>query len=130
MLFRSREDAVPKDTIERAVKKGAGLLDEGNQIEEILHKAMPLGSISNYVYKEQELALAPGDVVVLMSDGLPERFNDAGEMLGYETTTAMLAEMTTLTATEIIAQFVQRGDAWANGKPQDDDVTFVVVKVR
>ncbi len=101
-----------------------------NQIEEILHKAMPLGSISNYAYQEQELTLASGDVVVLMSDGLPERFNDAAEMLGYEQMQAILANAVNLSAAEIIRQFVQSGDDWAHGKPQDDDVTFVVLKVR
>jgi len=34
----AREEAMPKDTIERAIKKGAGLLDEGNQIEEITYE--------------------------------------------------------------------------------------------
>lgn len=34
----AREDSVPKDTIERAIKKGAGLLDDGQHIEEILYE--------------------------------------------------------------------------------------------
>lgn len=34
----AREASCPKDTIERAIKKGAGLLDEGNQIEELAYE--------------------------------------------------------------------------------------------
>jgi YebC/PmpR family DNA-binding regulatory protein len=34
----AREESVPKDTIERAIKKGTGQLDEGNQIEEIVYE--------------------------------------------------------------------------------------------
>jgi YebC/PmpR family DNA-binding regulatory protein len=34
----ARSEAVPKDTIERAVKKGAGLLDDGEQIEEFTYE--------------------------------------------------------------------------------------------
>lgn len=34
----AREQSVPKDTIERAIKKGAGLLDDGSQIEEITYE--------------------------------------------------------------------------------------------
>jgi len=34
----ARDAAMPKDTIERAIKKGAGLLDDGNQIEEITYE--------------------------------------------------------------------------------------------
>jgi YebC/PmpR family DNA-binding regulatory protein len=34
----ARSEAVPKDTIERAIKKGAGLLDDGEQIEEFTYE--------------------------------------------------------------------------------------------
>lgn len=34
----AREESCPKDTIERAIKKGAGLLDGGSQIEEITYE--------------------------------------------------------------------------------------------
>ncbi len=36
----AREESCPKDTIERAIKKGAGLLDDGSQIEEITYEGM------------------------------------------------------------------------------------------
>jgi phosphoserine phosphatase RsbU/P len=53
-------------------------------IEEVSLKGLPLGSLSNYIYREQEITLDPGDIVLLLSDGFPERFNPANEMLGYE----------------------------------------------
>lgn len=37
-IENARENQVTKDMIERAIKKGAGLLDEGNQIEEITYE--------------------------------------------------------------------------------------------
>jgi sigma-B regulation protein RsbU (phosphoserine phosphatase) len=98
--------------------------------EEILHKAMPLGGLAKYPYKQETLSLSSGDVVVLMSDGLPERFNAAGEMLGYETMQMILRDAATMSAADIIQQFVARGEDWADGRPQDDDVTFVVLKIR
>ena len=101
-----------------------------NHVEEILHKAMPLGSVSKYQYKQETLTLSSGDVVVLMSDGLPERFNEENEMLGYEQMQAILARAATLPAAEIIQQFVQCGDDWGQGRLPDDDVTFVVLKIR
>jgi len=33
-------------------------------------------------------------------------------------------------AQKIIEHFVNVGDEWSNGRPQDDDVTFVVLKVK
>ena len=37
-LDKARADSVPKDTIERAMKKGAGLLDDGSVIEETTYE--------------------------------------------------------------------------------------------
>jgi len=34
----ARKQAVPNDTIDRAIKKGAGLLDDGSQIEEVMYE--------------------------------------------------------------------------------------------
>jgi serine phosphatase RsbU (regulator of sigma subunit) len=88
-----------------------------------------LGSLSSCQYKQRELVIAPGDVIVLMSDGLPERFNAENEMLDYAATRRALAVAAHQTPQEIIEHFVSVGDEWSNGHPQDDDVTFVVLKV-
>ena len=56
--------------------------------------------------------------------------NAAGEMLDYEATKLALAEVARQSPQEIIEHLVRAGDAWADGKPQDDDVTFVVMKVK
>ena len=99
-------------------------------IEEVLIRSMPLGSVTGYSYREQELAVARGDVVVMMSDGLPERFNPEGEMFDYWRASDALADIAHASPREIIEHFVNAGDAWASGRPQDDDVTFVVLKVK
>ena len=31
---------------------------------------------------------------------------------------------------EIIAHLNEAGERWSNGRPQDDDITFVVLKVK
>jgi serine phosphatase RsbU (regulator of sigma subunit) len=99
-------------------------------IEEIFIKALPLGSVLNYPWRQEEVTIDPGDVIVLMSDGWPERFNAENEMFGYEKAHAVLIGAAQLSPSAIIEQFVQIGDQWAAGHPQDDDVTFVVLKVK
>ncbi|NOT60310.1 MAG: SpoIIE family protein phosphatase, partial [Acidobacteria bacterium] len=63
-----------------------------NEVEELVLKAVPLGSLTRYQYRQEELTLATNDVVLLMSDGLPERFNAQGEMLDYAATKRAFAE--------------------------------------
>ena len=99
-----------------------------HSVEEIAIIGTPLGSVLNYPYKQREVTIAPGDVVVLMSDGLPERFNTRGEMMGYTQGRELLNEVAEQPPEEIIDHFVRAGEAWADGRPQDDDVTFVVLK--
>jgi serine phosphatase RsbU (regulator of sigma subunit) len=100
------------------------------QVEEIDLKGMPLGYMPDFSYDQQELALTPGDVVLLMSDGFVERFNPAGEILGYEQAKKVLAEVAMRSPQDIIQHFVQASEDWARGEPQNDDTTFVVVKVK
>jgi serine phosphatase RsbU (regulator of sigma subunit) len=103
---------------------------EKGLVEEALIKAPPLGGFSSYQYREREYALGHGDVLVLMSDGFPERFNQDGEMFDYSRARQALAEAASRRPREIIEHFVRAGDRWANGRPQNDDITFVVLKVK
>ncbi|MBL8169451.1 MAG: SpoIIE family protein phosphatase [Acidobacteria bacterium] len=100
------------------------------EVEEILMKTMPLGSIASYPYREEQVSLALGDVVLLMSDGLPERFNSEFEMFEYDRVRQVLAESAAFSPREIIARLADAGDRWANGRPQDDDITLVVLKLK
>jgi serine phosphatase RsbU (regulator of sigma subunit) len=50
-------------------------------VEEVELRALPLGGLTKYQYRQQELTLMVGNVVALLSDGMPERFNPHGERL-------------------------------------------------
>ncbi|MEP6904004.1 MAG: PP2C family protein-serine/threonine phosphatase, partial [Actinomycetota bacterium] len=98
-------------------------------IEEIAIRAIPLGSITKTNYQAREISLGKGDCVVLMSDGFPEMFNEAGEMIADDTARKLLQENAGQPPQEIINRFVTAGEMWAGTRPQDDDVTFVVLKI-
>jgi len=100
------------------------------EIEEVAIRAMPLGSVANFAYQQQEHALAIGDAVLMMSDGFPEMFNEQGEMLDYAKAKTLLKEIAQSSPQEIINRFVEVGEAWAGTRAPDDDVTFVVLKVK
>jgi serine phosphatase RsbU (regulator of sigma subunit) len=100
------------------------------EVEEIVIRAMPLGSFSNVAYQQLKLRLSTGDCVVVMTDGFPERFNQANEILGYDKAQKILREIAEASPQEIVNRFVEKGEEWAGGRLLDDDVTFVVLKVK
>lgn len=63
-----------------------------------------------------------------MSDGLPERFKLQGAMLEEEAAKQYLTEHAQASAQELIEGLAKLGDDWGSARPQDDDVTFVVLK--
>jgi serine phosphatase RsbU (regulator of sigma subunit) len=97
-------------------------------VEEFSLRALPLGSIAKFRYSEQQTSLGSGDVVLLMSDGFPEMFNEQNEMLGFEKAAEVLPQIAQTTPHEIIDRLVRIAQQWAGSRPPDDDVTFVVLK--
>ena len=61
------------------------------QVEELTTPGMPLGGLADG-YGQLAVDLVAGDMVVLMSDGLPELPDADGEPLGYERVSQLVAE--------------------------------------
>lgn len=101
-----------------------------SQVEAIVLKGMPLGALADFPYQSRKLRLNPGDTVLLMSDGLEEMFNPQNETLGDAQVQAAFAELAADSPQAIIKHLKNVGAVWADGRAQQDDVTFVVVKVR
>ena len=100
------------------------------ELEEINCEGMPLGSLAKFPYQSTKRTLFAGDKIVLMSDGFPERQNPDGAMLDYPAAYQTIFESSDKSPQELVEHLVQKGDDWANGRPQDDDVTFVVIEVK
>ncbi len=108
----------------------AYILRPGGGLEEVMMAGLPLGIVKEARYQPTTFDLQPGEALILMSDGVVERFNAAGEFLGYERLSEALRQINpfTLTAADILKHIAQVGDTWAAGHPHQDDVTLVVVK--
>ena len=103
---------------------------ESQTIEEHVMKGMPLGTFSNFPYALTKGELSVGDTILLMSDGFPELFNDKKEMYGYKRARNLFEELATESPEEIISKLKNAGSEWVNDNDPDDDVTFVVIKVK
>ena len=97
-------------------------------VEDVVLKGMPLGSFPDFPYQQCTLTLEPGDTVLLMSDGYLELLNAEGRMLEPHRVRALFEEAAGLSSEAVIAHLRQAGKTWANGRPLNDDVTFVVLK--
>ena len=101
-----------------------------NRAEEVTIKGMPLGGPEGSTYQEINREIKSGDTILLMSDGFPELFNDEMEMLDYSRVKEIFEEIAPKSPKEIITHLREAAEDWLNGKPQDDDITFVVLKYK
>ncbi|NIW78002.1 MAG: SpoIIE family protein phosphatase, partial [Calditrichae bacterium] len=57
--------------------------NQEHRVEELTIKGLPLGGPGVSKYRKLERTIAPGDTILLMSDGFPELFNNEMKMLDY-----------------------------------------------
>lgn len=75
-------------------------------------------------------ALGPGDIVVVMSDGVFDAPNAADEPFGAERVIALLREHRSASAAEILVALRAALDAYTGGAPAEDDRTAIVLARR
>lgn len=91
---------------------------------------LPLGVMETEQYEELTYTgLRAGQVVLFGTDGLWESKNAAGEEFGKERVGEAMAELANLSVAEIEAGVYQRLQAFCGGRANDDDITYVVVKI-
>jgi len=92
---------------------------------------VPFGLVPDSQYGPvNEFELAPGDSVLLVTDGLFEWPNLAGEAYGLERLRASILAHSREPAEEMIRNLYAAAQGWVGGMPQEDDVTIVVVRRR
>jgi serine phosphatase RsbU (regulator of sigma subunit) len=101
-----------------------------NIVEEIELKGMPLGAMENFPYEIKNTSINSGDTILLMSDGLPELHNGTNKMYGYDRIINEFNSVGNKAPEKIIDHLKKSAAKWINGNDPDDDITFVVIKVK
>jgi sigma-B regulation protein RsbU (phosphoserine phosphatase) len=74
------------------------------------------------------LQMLPGDILVLVSDGICEQENRHGEQFGEQRVTAIVGANRDKSMAALLAVLFAAVDAFADGAPQADDMTAVLLK--
>jgi len=99
-----------------------------NTIEEFMNNGLPLGGLRDEEFALEARNFESGDVLIQLSDGLPEAPNSKGEMYDYDKLKALIQTSCHLTSKEIVNTLIQSVDQWLEGMRNPDDITLVVTK--
>jgi sigma-B regulation protein RsbU (phosphoserine phosphatase) len=101
---------------------------DGAVVEVLMH-APPAGQLARASYREEEIALAPGDRLLFFTDGLPELCDEAGGLFGYDRVAEAFRIAAPTDAQAVVDALFAAADAFRGPRPPDDDLTLVVVAV-
>jgi len=99
-----------------------------NKVEEILIEGLPLGGLKEEHFDSITRSFNTGDIIIQLSDGLPEAPNLTGEMYDYERLRLLIEDNGHKTAQGMIDALMASVDEWLQGQHNPDDITLVVIK--
>ncbi|MGL4945487.1 MAG: PP2C family protein-serine/threonine phosphatase, partial [Fusobacteriaceae bacterium] len=91
-------------------------------------KGVAIGFIRNYSYRQSELKLEKGDIVVLYTDGITEAENSSKELFGMERLKEIIYKNRYEDAETIKRRLLSVLDNFTGEQEQSDDLTFVILK--
>ena len=105
------------------------LVHSDGSSEELTHtKGVALGVMPELEYREDNVTLAPGDTLILYTDGVSEAMNAEGEEFGVERLTELFSGRPPSTAKEANEAVLKAVAEFAGDTPQSDDVTCLVLR--
>jgi len=110
------------------------LLRSDGEIEELTTGGLLLGMLGDQVYQQDTVELAPGEIIVLYTDGITEAVGPAADeddydaMFGEEALYEVLRRNRHLPAAGIKDAILDAVSTHTSGVAQSDDITLVVIR--
>jgi sigma-B regulation protein RsbU (phosphoserine phosphatase) len=101
--------------------------NSGN-VERLSTGGLPLGIQVDAPYAAAEVTLAPGDWLVIFTDGLVEAENQVGEPYGEDRLLFVLQTGVGSTPDLLLQRMIAEVNAFVGATPQHDDITCMVIK--
>lgn len=102
----------------------------GCELFHLRAEAVPIGMYAEVQFKSTQFQLAEDDILVAYTDGITEAANPSGQLWGVERLERLLRSCNRKAPNEIVERILSEVSEFANGEPQRDDVTLVVMKVQ
>jgi sigma-B regulation protein RsbU (phosphoserine phosphatase) len=107
------------------------LLIRNGRISKLRKGGIILGVVETTIpYLSESVNLQSDDVLILFTDGISEALNKQGEEYTDERLEEAALRLLSGSASEILEGIKQEVDDYAEGAPQSDDITMVVIKVK
>src|SRR5450755_1721566 len=97
-------------------------------IERLDAGGLPLGIMPDAAYQSANVTLAPGDWLVIFTDGVVEAINKSEEEFGEDRLLSVIAANAGTTPADMLKRMMASLDGFVGMTPQHDDVTCMLIK--
>jgi sigma-B regulation protein RsbU (phosphoserine phosphatase) len=104
------------------------LLRADGTIEYLTEGGVALSVLPDSVYSDCPVHLAPGDLIVMFTDGVSEAESPSGEQFGHVRLEENVSRLASRSSQEIVDGVVQAVLDWTGERGPNDDLTLVVLK--
>ena len=113
-------------TIAQAGHPHPVLLHAGGRVEQEGTGGFPVGLLSGVAFEQFELQMAPGDRLLILSDGVTECPDALGEMLGEEGLARMLDRVRRFSGPALLSALILQLSQFAGSQDFPDDVSGIL----
>ena len=103
--------------------------DDSGTFHRLCEGGPVIGLLPEPAYTPGSIEFQPGDVLVIVSDGVSEAEDPAGDMFGEERVAQLAAAHAHDSETDIHDRIIEDVTRFRDGVPQGDDMTLIVAKV-
>jgi serine phosphatase RsbU (regulator of sigma subunit) len=105
------------------------LCRKSGMLERLDAGGLPIGISTDMPYQSGSVVLAPGDWLIIFTDGVVEAVNTADEEYGEQRLLAVVAGAAQAAPAEMMQRILTGLDVFVGNTPQHDDVTCLLMKV-
>jgi len=91
-------------------------------------RGVALGVVQDFEYESREMTLAPGDTLIMYTDGVTEAENAAAEQFEMERLRGLFADTPPDSAEAAVVEVFRAVEEFAGDAPQFDDITCLVLR--